>query len=201
MKRFLEDTLGKDAINKIESIKIGIAGCGGLGSNCAFNLVRSGFIRFKIVDSDVVEISNINRQFYFLDQINMTKVKALEVNLKRINPEINIEAIEQRLNRSNAAKVFADCDIVVEALDEPKEKSMLVSSLLNKVKLIVAASGVAGFGSSDQIRIKKINKNLVLVGDFKTGIDKAPAFSPRVNIAAAKQADIILEYALRGPVS
>ena len=201
MKRFPEDKLGKDAIEKIGSIKIGIAGCGGLGSNCAFNLVRSGFIRFKIVDSDVVEISNINRQFYFLDQINMTKVKALEVNLKRINPEINIEAIEQRLNRSNAAKVFADCDIVVEALDEPKEKSMLVSSLLNKVKLIVTASGVAGFGNSDQIRIKKINKNLVLVGDLKTGIDKVPAFSPRVNIVAAKQADIILEYALRGPVS
>ena len=201
MKRFPEDKLDKDAIEKIGFIKIGIAGCGGLGSNCAFNLVRSGFIRFKIVDSDVVEISNINRQFYFLDQINMTKVKALEVNLKRINPEINIEAIEQRLNRSNAAKVFADCDIVVEALDEPKEKSMLVSSLLNKVKLIVAASGVAGFGSSDQIRIKKINKNLVLVGDLKTGIDKAPAFSPRVNIAAAKQADIVLEYVLRGSVS
>ena len=78
---------------------------------------------------------------------------------------------------------------------------MLVSSLLNKVKFIVAASGVAGFGNSDQIRIKKINKNLVLVGDLKTGIDKVPAFSPRVNIVAAKQADIVLEYVLRGFVS
>ncbi len=180
---------------------IGIAGCGGIGSNCASNLVRSGFTKFRIVDFDVVEKSNLNRQFFFLDQIGIAKVNALEVNLKRINPEIEIDAIQQRLTRLNAAKVFADCSIVVEALDEAKEKSMLVSSILNKAKLIVTASGVAGFGDSDKIRVKKIKEDLVLVGDLKTGIDKAPPLSPKVNIAAAKQADVVLEYVLRGSVS
>lgn len=61
----LSDYIGHDRLSKIQQIKIGIAGAGGLGSNCAFNLVRSGFTKFKIVDFDLVEPSNLNRQFYF----------------------------------------------------------------------------------------------------------------------------------------
>ncbi len=200
MRRFLEDKLGKDNLEKIESVKIGVAGCGGLGSNCAFNLVRSGFIRLKIVDFDILEESNLDRQFFFLDQVNMPKVNALEANLKRINPEIQIEAIRKRLTSANIVETFTDCDIVVEALDEAERKSMAVSNLLNKVKFIVTASGVAGFGNSDQIKIRRIKKNLSLVGDLETGIDRAPPLSPKVNIVAAKQADIILEYVLKGTV-
>ena len=200
MRRFLEEKLGKDNLEKIESVKIGIAGCGGLGSNCAFNLVRSGFTRLKIVDFDILEESNLGRQFFFLDQVNMPKVDALEANLRRINPEIQIEAIRKRLTSANIAETFADCDIVVEALDEAEHKSMAVSNLLNKVKFIVTASGVAGFGNSDQIKIRRIKKNLSLVGDLETGADKAPPLSPKVNIVAAKQADIILEYVLKGTI-
>jgi len=179
MRRFLEDKLGKDNLEKIESVKIGVAGCGGLGSNCAFNLVRSGFIRLKIVDFDILEESNLDRQFFFLDQVNMPKVDALEANLKRINPEIQIEAIRKRLTSANIVETFTDCDIVVEALDEAERKSMAVSNLLNKVKFIVTASGVAGFGNSDQIKIRRIKKNLSLVGDLETGIDRAPPLSPK----------------------
>ncbi len=178
--------------------KIGIAGCGGLGSNCASNLVRSGFIKLKIVDFDKVEASNLNRQFYFLDQVNMLKVEALVINLKRINPDVKIDAICERLTKANTEEIFADCDIVVEALDEVECKSMIVSSLVNKVKFMVTASGIAGFGNSDEIKIKRIKKNLALVGDLKTGIEKAPPLSPKVNIAAAKFADLVLEYVLKG---
>jgi len=201
MRKFLEERLGKGSLKKIRSVKIGIAGCGGLGSNCACNLVRSGFIKLKIVDFDIVEVSNLNRQFFFLDQVNMSKVDALEANLKRIDPEIEIDALQKRLTRTNIEEVFADCDIVVEALDEAESKSTLVSSLVNKVKLVVTASGVAGFGDSDNIRIRKIKRGLILVGDLKTGTDKAPPLCPKVNIAAAKQADVVLEYVLKKEVA
>lgn len=198
MRKFLEERLGRDNLEKIRCVKIGIAGCGGLGSNCALNLVRSGFIKLKIVDFDILEASNLNRQFYFLDQVDMPKVDALAINLKRINPEVKIDTIQEKISRTNVREIFADCDIIVEAFDKAEHKSMIVSSLINKVKFIVTASGLAGFGNSDQIRIKKIKKNLALVGDLRTGIDKAPPLSPRVNIAAAKQADLILEYVLKG---
>ena len=75
---------------KIQSVKIGIAGAGGLGSNCAFNLTRVGFKNFKIVDFDVIEYSNLNRQFFFYGQVGMKKIDALKVNLLLINPDISV---------------------------------------------------------------------------------------------------------------
>jgi len=85
----------KDDLNKIRSVKIGIAGEGGLGSNCAMNLVRCGFDNFIIMDFDKIDASNLNRQFYFAEQIGMLKTEALKQNLKRINPDVKIEASKQ----------------------------------------------------------------------------------------------------------
>ena len=94
--------IGEEKLEKLKKVKVGIAGAGGLGSNCAFNLVRSGFYKFKIVDFDVVEPSNLNRQFFFLDQLGMPKVLALEENLRRINPEVRIDFIQQKVQKDNA---------------------------------------------------------------------------------------------------
>jgi len=85
----------KDDLNKIRSVKIGIAGAGGPGSNCAMNLVRCGFDNFIIMDFDKIDASNLNRQFYFAEQIGMLKTEALKQNLKRINPDVKIEASKQ----------------------------------------------------------------------------------------------------------
>ena len=63
-------------------MKIGIAGVGGIGSNVALNLVRSGVMQLKLIDFDRVEPGNLNRQFYFADQIGLFKVEALKINLR-----------------------------------------------------------------------------------------------------------------------
>ncbi len=76
-------------------MKIGIAGAGGIGSNVAVNLVRSSASALKIVDFDRVELSNLNRQFYFHDQIGRFKVEALAENLRRIRPECHLESAHQ----------------------------------------------------------------------------------------------------------
>jgi sulfur carrier protein ThiS adenylyltransferase len=73
---------------------------------------------------------------------------------------------------------------------------MLVGSLLGSGKFIVSASGLGGYGASDEIKVRKVKDGLVIVGDLESDICSKPAFSPRVNIAAAKQADTILEYVL-----
>ena len=75
----------------LEDAKVGIAGAGGLGSNCAMHLVRAGVKRLVIADFDVVSESNLNRQFFFRDQLGMKKVEALKANLLRINPEAEVE--------------------------------------------------------------------------------------------------------------
>ena len=109
----IADQIGLEALNKIQAVKVGIAGAGGLGSNCAFNLARVGFRKLKIIDFDIIDHSNLNRQFYFFDQIGMNKVEALKVNLERINPDMEIETSAQRIEKENVRELFSDCDIVV----------------------------------------------------------------------------------------
>lgn len=190
--------IGKDNLKKIQSARIGLAGLGGLGSNCALNLVRVGFKRLTIVDFDKVMLSNLDRQFYFLDQVGLEKVTALRSNLLKINPDLDLKLINQIIDKNNVKEFFSDCDIVVECLDRADHKRILVEELLGLDKFVVAVSGVAGVGSSDDIKVHRIKKNFVLVGDLKSDIKERPALSPRVNIAAAKQADLVLDFVING---
>lgn len=190
--------IGEGNFKKIQAARIGIAGAGGLGSNCALNLVRVGFRKLKIADFDVVDAANLDRQFYFLEQVGMDKVRALKDNLLRINPGLDIETVKEKICKDNVENIFGDCDIIAECLDAAQCKSMLVEGLLAMKKFIVAVSGLGGIGSSDEIRIHRIKEGLIMVGDLKSGIDTRPALSPRVNITAAKQADVILEHVLKG---
>jgi sulfur carrier protein ThiS adenylyltransferase len=84
--------IGPEALARLQHVRVGLAGAGGLGSNCAQALVRSGFKRFVLVDFDRVEPSNLNRQFFFPDQVGLPKVVALGANLLRINPDLDLEA-------------------------------------------------------------------------------------------------------------
>ncbi|HNW39481.1 MAG TPA: sulfur carrier protein ThiS adenylyltransferase ThiF [Candidatus Omnitrophota bacterium] len=188
--------VGGSNFKKIQAARIGLAGAGGLGSNCALNLVRAGFRKLTIVDFDKVTPANLDRQFYFLDQVSMDKVKALEANLLRINPDIELSLINKKITKANVRDLFGECDVVVECLDRADYKSMLVEELLGLGKFTVAVSGVGGIGASDEIKIHRIKNKFVLVGDLKSDISNKPALSPRVNIAAAKQADVVLDFVI-----
>ncbi|BBD08195.1 sulfur carrier protein ThiS adenylyltransferase ThiF [Desulfovibrio ferrophilus] len=189
--------LGEDVLKYFRQITIGIAGAGGLGSNCAMHLVRSGFVRLVISDFDMVEPSNLNRQFYFLNQVGMAKVDALSENLWAINPDARITAHNLRIDKGNAADLFADCDVVVEALDDPAAKKMLAEAMLMQNKLFVAASGMGGCGRADAIVTRRLRDDFILVGDMETECGAtAPPLAPMVGVAAAKQADAVLAHVL-----
>lgn len=193
----LTQKIGEKNIGRLRNIKVGIAGAGGLGSNCAANLVRVGFEKLKIIDFDRVEATNLDRQFYFTDQVGMYKVEALRQNLLRINPAVQIEIEIRKIDQFIVPVLFADCPVVAECLDSAESKSMLIAQLLPLDKFIVAVSGLGGYGLSDDIRVHPIRENLIMIGDLHSDIALRPPLSPRVNIAAAKQADTILEYACR----
>ena len=180
----------------LESVRVGIAGAGGLGSNCAMHLVRSGVKHITIVDFDVVNESNLNRQFFFRDQIGQKKVEAIKANLLRIEPDADIRAVDIRLDASSAREIFADCGIVVEAFDAVDAKVMLVSALASSGKKLVTASGLAGWGRSNAIRLRKMG-SIVAIGDGETSVgDGAAPVSPRVGIAAAMQANAVVSLLL-----
>ncbi|MDD5672530.1 MAG: sulfur carrier protein ThiS adenylyltransferase ThiF [Chitinivibrionales bacterium] len=186
-----------EQIKKTRNTRIGIAGAGGLGSNCAMNLVRCGFEKFVIVDFDNVEESNLNRQFYFLNQIGLPKVQALKESLLRINPAVSIKTYQLKLDKQNIGNIFASCTVIVEAFDTAGCKAMLAETFINSDKFVVCASGLAGFGDSDRIKVKKIRDNFFMIGDQTSEISaELKPLSPAVSIAAAKQADVILAWVL-----
>ena len=181
----------------LENAKIGVAGLGGLGSNVINHLVRAGIRRFVAADFDVVSASNLNRQFFFADQIGKKKSDALAENLRRIDPDLELDFRDIHLTQKNSAELFSGCDIVVEAFDKAEAKTMLIGALAKSGTPVVAASGLAGFGKSNAIRLRKAGKNLYIVGDMVSGIspELAPA-SPRVGIAAAMEANTVIALLL-----
>ncbi|MBR0241606.1 MAG: sulfur carrier protein ThiS adenylyltransferase ThiF [Kiritimatiellae bacterium] len=180
----------------LESVRVGIAGAGGLGSNCAMHLVRAGVKHITIADFDVVNESNLNRQFFFRDQIGQKKVEALKANLLRIEPDADIRAVDMRLDASSAREIFVDCGIVVEAFDAVDAKVMLVSAFASSGKKLVTASGLAGWGRSNVMKVRKMG-NIVAIGDGETSVgDGAAPVSPRVGIAAAMEANAVVSLLL-----
>ncbi len=177
---------------------IGIAGAGGLGSNCAVALARSGIGKLIIADYDRVSEANLNRQYYFLDQIGEKKVEALKNNIERINRKVELEIYDLKLDEYNIISVFRSCDIVVEAFDEADEKSMLIETLMYHFPdmPIIAGSGMAGYGNSAMIKIRQAGQ-LYICGDEVSEISLTlPPLAPRVGIVAHMQANQVLEIVL-----
>ena len=181
----------------LESAVVGIAGAGGLGSNCAMHLVRAGVKKLVIADFDVVGESNLNRQFFFRDQLGRKKVDALAENLRRIEPDLSLDLRDVRLAPDNIDWTFSGCSVIVEAFDSADAKSMLLHALLPLGKPIVSASGIAGWGRSLAIGQRRVGKNLILIGDTSSDVSNGLApFSPRVGIAAAMEANAVVSLLL-----
>lgn len=180
---------------KIKETRVGIAGLGGLGSNIAVSLSRIGIGYLKLIDFDVVEPSNLNRQQYFIKHIGMKKSEAIKDLISQINPFVKLETVDTFVDEKNIENLFNDVDIIVEAFDNPNSKAVLINTVLKKMpdKTIVAASGMAGYLSNNSIVTKKLRDNFYLIGD---GVSEAKPgcglMAPRVSIAANHQANTVL---------
>ena len=180
----------------LASARIGMAGAGGLGSNCAVFLARTGIRDFVIADPDVVALSNLNRQHFFPRHLGLPKVEALGAVLRELNPSVILRLEQRALDGPSACALFAGCDIVVEAVDDPEVKKNLVEALLLAGHRVVSASGMAGWGGVP-MTARKLGSRLVVVGDHVSGIGPGmPPLAPRVVMAAAMEADAVLEMLL-----
>ena len=178
---------------------VAIAGLGGLGSNIAYSLARIGVGHLHLIDFDVVDITNLNRQQYFLEHLGMNTTDALKSLLLKINPYLDIRTDCVKVTEENLTELFKDNEIICEAFDRPEAKAMLVNGILEHFpeKKLVSASGMAGYGSSNTIRTQRIMKNFYLCGDRST--EPAPGkglMAPRVAICAAHEANMITRLIL-----
>ena len=183
---------------KLNDSSVGIAGIGGLGSNAAVSLARAGIGRLVLVDFDKVEESNLNRQYYFLNQIGKSKIEALKENIRKINPAVKIDAYDHKLQKGSMEKLFTDVDIVIEALDSAEIKICFIEEILIKLpnKPLVAASGVAGYGNSDRIKTRRIGNLYMCYDEHAKSSDDDVLMAPRVAIMANWEANLALEILL-----
>ena len=189
----------KDISKKLKETKVCILGLGGLGSNVATLLARAGIGYLKLVDFDIVEASNLNRQQYRISHIGMKKTEVMKNILKEINPFVEVETLDIKVDRKNIYSIIGDIEIVVEAFDRAETKAMTLEELLtNKNKIVVSASGMAGLGSANEIVTRKIKDNFYLIGDNYSDYEEySGIMSTRVMLCAAHQANTVLRLILR----
>jgi sulfur carrier protein ThiS adenylyltransferase len=187
-----------DIKNKLSKSSVGIAGLGGLGSNAAISLARLGIGRLVLVDFDIIEKENLDRQYYFIDQIGMKKIEAMKQNIEKINPKIKLELYNLKLQKGSMSNIFNDVDVIIEALDEAKIKTEFIEEIMNRLpdKYIVAASGVTGFGNSDRIKTKKFGKLFLCYDDKALSIEEDILYAPRVSLIANWEANLAIEIIL-----
>lgn len=183
----------------VKMAKVAIAGLGGLGSNIAIMLARTGVGNLLLVDFDVVEPSNLNRQNYYISHLGLPKTVALQQQIREINPFIMVNIKTVQVKEAIVVELFTGYDIICEAFDNPEAKAMLVNTVLERLKdvKIVAASGMAGYTSSNHIKTERKMRNLYICGDFENGarIGKG-LMAPRVQICAGHQANMVLRLLL-----
>ena len=184
---------------RLHASSVAVVGCGGLGSNVAAMLLRSGVRNLTLIDFDVVDASNLNRQLFFADQIGRLKTEALAETLLRIDPDAHLTLHSLRVTAENLVDLVRDADVVVEAVDRADTKAMVVNTCMEALPdtPLVTASGLAGYGSANSIATERPCDNLYLVGDLESDVNAGhPLFASRVMVASAHEAHAAIRWLL-----
>lgn len=187
---------------RLAASHVAIVGCGGLGSNVAHMLVRAGVGELTLIDFDVVEAGNLNRQLFFCDQLGMPKTRALADTLRRIRPDVRLNLHQVCVTAENAPALVGDAQVVLEATDRADVKAMLVGALLDARPdtPLIAVSGLAGFGPANEIVTEQVAESFYLVGDLASDVrDGLPLMASRVMLAAAHEAHAAIRILLGYP--
>ena len=190
----------REEAEKLWKAEVAVAGLGGLGSNVAVFLTRAGVGHLHLIDFDKVDMTNLNRQHYFISHLGMDKTEALKEQLLQINPWLDIETSCEKVTEENIPRLFQNAGIICEAFDRPENKAMLVNGCREffPEKPLVCASGMGGFGRSNDIVTRQVGRNFYLCGDGTSGIEEGQGLAaPRVAMCAAHEANLILELILK----
>ena len=199
LQQALHKGLTAEQSQRLQAAKVAIVGLGGLGSNVALWLARLGVGQLLLYDFDKVELSNLNRQYYFLEDVGQYKATALLGHLKAVNPYDNYHSRVVQLTEDNLAELLSEAHIVCEALDKPEAKALLVNGVLESFpdKYLVSASGLAGFASSASMQVRQVTPHFYLCGDGISDMLQLPLCGARVGLCAAQEALTIARIILQ----
>lgn len=185
---------------KLRNARVAVAGLGGLGSNIAVMLARSGVGELLLVDFDRVDVTNLNRQMYLIPQLGKPKAEALPEILYQINPYLTYRSVCIKVTPDNVKELFSEYPIVCEAFDKPDQKAMLVRELLMQCPktIVVSGNGMAGYADANEIRTCQVMKRLYVCGDQSTDVGNGIGLiAPRVAVCAAHEANKVLQLIMQ----
>ncbi len=157
---------------KLKNAKVSILGCGGLGSNIAMTLARSGIGELYLYDFDKVEYSNLNRQNYTIDELGGDKAELTKKKIETTLPYVKCHSKNIYLTTETMDTIVDKTDIFIEAFDNKESKTMLFDYFIGRDdKYLITGSGVSGLGELSDIKIKKI-ENVTMIGDFNSNPDE-----------------------------
>ena len=133
--------LGEDGIKKLQNASVTIVGVGGVGGEVAVLLARAGVGRLRLIDFDVVDETNINRQVVaYTNTVGKKKTEVLAEIIEKINPNCLVEAISKRLTKENVGELLGD-SFVVDAIDSVQDKVELIDYATKNNLQIISAMG------------------------------------------------------------
>ena len=158
----LELLIGIDNLNKIKDKSVLIIGIGGVGSYATESLVRSGIGNITIVDKDIIDVTNLNRQLMTnINNIGLKKVDVMEERIKKINPSINLKKYSILVTPSNIDDLLDNIDYVVDACDDLKVKKELIRKCISKNIKIISSMGTGNKLDPSKLEIIDIRKTSV----------------------------------------
>jgi len=146
-RQVMLEEIGYEGQLKLKKAKVCVVGIGGLGNPIATRLVAMGIGKIRIVDRDVIELSNLHRQTMFDESdIGQVKVEAAAKKLKKMNPDVEIEALPVSVNDYTALDIVEGCDVVIDALDSVNARySLNKACIMKNIPFVTgAAVGVSG---------------------------------------------------------
>lgn len=152
--------IGEDNFNRIKEKTILIVGVGGVGGYAVEALVRAGIINLIIVDYDIVDITNINRQIIAMqDNIGHKKTDVIKNRILKINPNCNIITINRKLEENNVQELFKyKIDYVIDACDSIKVKEQLILECLKRNIKQISSMGTGNKLNPELLEITDIRK-------------------------------------------
>ena len=118
--------LGADGQERLRDASVFIAGAGGLGSLSATYLAAAGIGRIAVADFDTVDVSNLNRQIlHWSDDVARMKIDSAREKLEKINPDVEIDAIPEKIDEDNVSELVGGSDLIVDAMDNFRARYVL----------------------------------------------------------------------------
>lgn len=192
------DGIGESGQEKLLSAKVMIVGCGALGSMVAMQLAGAGVGNITIADFDTIDISNLQRQFFYsTGNAGKKKSEMLAERMKELNPAISVEIVDKLITESNATDYFKDKDFIVDATDNSASK-VLIDKICGMLAKPCCIGGVAGMHGQvvtllpDSLRFEEMFTSVEDTG--MTPCSVAGVLGPAASMCASIQAAEVMKY-------